>query len=916
MKMFGIKSFGRKNDKQKQTKDDSSSQYSLTGFIPSLGAATMYGSKRQELRRYIISPSNRYYRQWCKFLMIWVVYTAWVCPFEFGFLEKSRGALAYADSIVNGFFFIDIVLTFFVAYVDKTTFLLVDDRWKIASRYLKSWFILDVFSIIPFEGSMFLLPDSLEMYGYFNIFRLWRLRRASAMFSRLEKDRNYNYFLVRCLKLLCVSLFEVHCAACFFYFLATVRNDKKASWLSLVYDADHLTLWDGYVASIYWSICTLSTVGYGDLHPVNTDEMIFDIFYMLFNFGLHAYLIGNMTNLVVHWTNRTESYRDTVQAASNFSRRNRLPKRLQEQIFAHFHMKYKTNLEGLEQQEIMDSLPKAIKSSIAHYRFFERIQDVYLFHGVSNDLRFQLVTELKAEFFPPKEDVVLQNESPTDFYIMVVGAADLILNENGKEKSFKEATSGDVFGEIGVLCYRPQPYTVRTKRLSQILRLSRSTFLTLVHNNVEDGTIIMNNFLQHVQNLKYPMIASVQTEIESMLSKGKMDLPISLIYAANKPDDMLLHQLLKKGSDPNEIDNKTGRTALHIAASKGNNHCAVLLLEFGADPNIQDFEGDIPLWEAIKGGHESMIKLLMDNGADISSANIASLACFAVEKNNIQFLKDIVKYGGDIVTKSTNDGTTALHTAVCHGNVEIVKFLVEQGADIDKPDGFGWSSRAYANQECHEEIQNMFKEIEQDNTIPYDISSTRKNNGRLFIETDQSEPSMLASPRGGMFPPNQEPSMLASPRGGMFPPNQELTWLDSPQRRKVSLPYDIPSRPKTNGGPFIGIPQSEPSIQASPQRRKVSPFRNSFFGMIAAANRDKVGSPSSQSSTAPIRVMLSCQEKSEHPKRLVFLPKSLQELLDVGAKKFDFSPTKILTEDGAEVEEINLIREGDHLILA
>jgi len=33
------------------------------------------------------------------------------------------------------------------------------------------------------------------------------------------------------------------------------------------------------------------------------------------------------------------------------------------------------------------------------------------------------VTELKAEFFPPKEDVVLQNESPTEFYIMVVGAA-------------------------------------------------------------------------------------------------------------------------------------------------------------------------------------------------------------------------------------------------------------------------------------------------------------------------------------------------------------------------------------------------------------------------------------------------------------------------------------------------------------
>lgn len=59
-----------------------------------------------------------------------------------------------------------------------------------------------------------------------------------------------------------------------------------------------------------------------------------------------------------------------------------------------------------------------------------------------------------------------------------------------------EAKSGDVVGEIGVLCYRPQLFTVRTKRLSQILRLSRTSFLNLSHSNVEDGTMIMNNFLQ------------------------------------------------------------------------------------------------------------------------------------------------------------------------------------------------------------------------------------------------------------------------------------------------------------------------------------------------------------------------------------------------------------------------------------
>jgi CRP-like cAMP-binding protein len=32
------------------------------------------------------------------------------------------------------------------------------------------------------------------------------------------------------------------------------------------------------------------------------------------------------------------------------------------------------------------------------------------------------VSEMKAEYFPPKEDVILQNESPTDLYVLVSGA--------------------------------------------------------------------------------------------------------------------------------------------------------------------------------------------------------------------------------------------------------------------------------------------------------------------------------------------------------------------------------------------------------------------------------------------------------------------------------------------------------------
>lgn len=73
-------------------------------------------------------------------------------------------------------------------------------------------------------------------------------------------------------------------------------------------DFHEQSLWIQYVTSMYWSITTLTTVGYGDLHAENIGEMIFNTFYMLFNLGLTAYLIGNMTNLVVHGTRRTRKY--------------------------------------------------------------------------------------------------------------------------------------------------------------------------------------------------------------------------------------------------------------------------------------------------------------------------------------------------------------------------------------------------------------------------------------------------------------------------------------------------------------------------------------------------------------------------------------------------------------------------------
>jgi ankyrin repeat protein len=66
---------------------------------------------------------------------------------------------------------------------------------------------------------------------------------------------------------------------------------------------------------------------------------------------------------------------------------------------------------------------------------------------------------------------------------------------------------------------------------------------------------------QHLKVANDPIMSEILVETENMLAHGRMDLPLSLCFAALRGDDLLLHQLLKRALDPNESDNN-GRTAL------------------------------------------------------------------------------------------------------------------------------------------------------------------------------------------------------------------------------------------------------------------------------------------------------------------------------------------------------------------
>lgn len=101
---------------------------------------------------FVIYPDDRLYKLWEKFILIWAIYSTFFTPMEFAFFKGLPRKLFLLDICGQIAFLVDIVIQFFVAYRDSQTYKMVCRRNLIALRYLKSHFILDVLSCMPWDN--------------------------------------------------------------------------------------------------------------------------------------------------------------------------------------------------------------------------------------------------------------------------------------------------------------------------------------------------------------------------------------------------------------------------------------------------------------------------------------------------------------------------------------------------------------------------------------------------------------------------------------------------------------------------------------------------------------------------------------------------------------------------------------------
>lgn len=110
----------------------------------------------------------------------------------------------------------------------------------------------------------------------------------------------------------------------------------------------------------------LVAAGYGDIHAVNVREMIFIMIYVSFDMILGAYLIGNMTALIVKGS-KTERYRDKMTDLMKYMNRNRLGKEIRNQIKGHLRLQYESSYTDAA---VLQDIPISIRAKVRHGNYF------------------------------------------------------------------------------------------------------------------------------------------------------------------------------------------------------------------------------------------------------------------------------------------------------------------------------------------------------------------------------------------------------------------------------------------------------------------------------------------------------------------------------------------------------------------
>ncbi len=315
------------------------------------------------------------------------------------------------------------ILNFFCAYQDHEDNIISSHK-KIIIHYLRIWFWIDFVTIFPFSkllssdqaGDNYENGLKLDMnnsnvnknkFSTFKINHVTRITRIPKLYkliymskflrviknikSNEPKSRITNIILdklrlnttiERLIIFFIAFLILLHLSACIWYLIAKFEDFNPDTWVARLGFLDSSN-YDLYLISVYWTLTTVTTVGYGDVSANTIGEKIYNLIIMACGVIMYSFAIGSLTNIVMNFDKHNSIINQKLLILKSIKR----DFLIDEEIFDRIRkfIKFDSGRIGKENKDFLENLPNKLKKELSKIIHENVIKKLSFFHSQTID---------------------------------------------------------------------------------------------------------------------------------------------------------------------------------------------------------------------------------------------------------------------------------------------------------------------------------------------------------------------------------------------------------------------------------------------------------------------------------------------------------------------------------------------------
>jgi len=393
--------------------------------------------------------SEQLHRAWDVLITVAVSAAALVIPVRLVLREPLPVGPDYFSRMITVVFFADVLVHLFLMRRHEDHAHDVSAATHI--HYPFSWLLVDLMAALPLGY----VTGVVQL----QLLRLVKLARVAEYMRHWRRREIQNSSKLALLFFAFWMVLTTHWLACGWIALGAVPTTS-----------DHVS---SYLAALYWSVQTLSTVGYGDLTPSTNAQILYAIVVMIFGVGVYGYIIGNVANILANIDPVKVHRLEKLKKLMAFMSYRRVPPVLQKRIHDYYNYLWEKRLD-YDESTVISGLPPSLRTDVSLFLMRDIIHKVPLFRGANDEFIREIALHMRPVVFMPGDFVFREGEVGKDMYFISRGELEVVAR-NGQlvQATLRE---GDFFGEIALIQSQPRTAGIRAVSYCDLYRLDKEMF--------------------------------------------------------------------------------------------------------------------------------------------------------------------------------------------------------------------------------------------------------------------------------------------------------------------------------------------------------------------------------------------------------------------------------------------------------